>query len=105
LEDVINSPMFEFFDTRHEFVVRQGNLPHWFQPGVTYFITIRTDDSIPQTLLRGWHRSRDAWLWSHGIEPANPNWTIHLATLPELEAEFHARFTRRFMTYLDRGYG
>jgi hypothetical protein len=37
LEDLIYSPMFEFFDPRQEFVVRHGNLPHWFQPGVTYF--------------------------------------------------------------------
>jgi putative transposase len=105
LEDDIDAPMFEFFDPHQEFVVHHGNLPHWFQPGVTYFVTFRTDDSIPQPLLRGWYRSRDAWLRGHGIEPASPKWKVHLATLPELEAEFHARFTRRFMTYLDRGYG
>jgi REP-associated tyrosine transposase len=97
--------MFEFFDPSQDFVIRHGNLPHWFQPGVTYFVTFRTDDSIPQPLLRAWYRRRDAWLRDHGIEPANPQWRGHLAEIPELEAEFHARFTSRFMTYLDRGYG
>src|SRR5262249_39087232 len=42
------SMIFELFDPRSEFVVREGaNLPHWYQPGVTYFVTFRTEDSIP----------------------------------------------------------
>ena len=52
---------FEFFDRREDFSVRQGNLPHWYQPGATYFITFRTADSVPQALLRSWHSRRDDW--------------------------------------------
>ena len=37
---------FELFDRRRDWSVRQGNLPHWFQPGVTYFVTYRTEDSV-----------------------------------------------------------
>jgi len=37
-------------------------LPHWEQPGATYFITWRLDDSIPQELMEKWTRERDEWL-------------------------------------------
>jgi hypothetical protein len=83
--------MFELFDPKAEYVVRQGAaLPHWFQAGVTYFVTFRTEDSVPQPLLRSWHRRRDDWLRSHGIDPARPNWKARLAALPELDREYHA---------------
>jgi REP element-mobilizing transposase RayT len=97
--------MFELFDPRQEYVVRQGTLPHWYQPGVTYFVTFRTEDSVPQPLLRSWHLRRDDWLRQHGIDPAKANWKARLAAVPELDREYHARFTRAFMDYLDRGYG
>jgi len=29
---------FELFDPDGDLTIRQGNLPHWFQPGVTYFV-------------------------------------------------------------------
>jgi type I restriction enzyme R subunit len=96
---------FEIFDPKDEYVVRQGTLPHWFQPGVTYFVTFRTEDSVPQALSRSWHRRRDDWLRRHGIDPAQANWKARLAALPELDHEYHATFTRAFMEYLDRSYG
>jgi hypothetical protein len=40
--------MFDLFDPKAEYVVRQGAaLLHWYQPGLTYFVTFRTDDSVP----------------------------------------------------------
>lgn len=95
--------MFEFFDRQQEFTVRSGHLPHWFQAGVTYFVTFRLADSVPQKLVRDWHARRDAWLGRHGIDPQRPNWKTRLQQEPELEREFHARFTRQFMELLDRG--
>jgi type I restriction enzyme R subunit len=98
--------MFEFFDPRDEYVVRQGAaLPHWYQPGVSYFITFRTVDSVPQSLLQSWHRRRDDWLKEHGIEPDQTNWKAHLTAVPNLDRQYHARFTKAFMEYLDRGCG
>jgi putative transposase len=97
--------MFELFDPKAEVIVREGNLPHWYQPGVTYFVTFRTEDSIPQSLLRSWYARRDAWLREHGINPATADWKVQLARVPSLEREFGKRFTREFMEYLDRGYG
>ncbi len=97
--------MFELFDPKQDYVVRQGTLPHWYQPGVTYFVTFRTADSVPQPLLRSWHRRRDEWLRRHGIDPLRSDWKSLLAAEPELDREYHAQFTRAFMAYLDRGYG
>jgi hypothetical protein len=96
--------MFELFDPQQEYSVRHGKLPHWYQPGVTYFVTFRLDDSVPQPLLRSWHLERDHWLRAKGIG-IDDNWKIKLRKQPELEREYHDRFTRRFMAYLDRGYG
>ncbi len=38
---------FQPFDPRREFQATQRNLPHWQQPGATYFVTFRLADSLP----------------------------------------------------------
>ena len=43
--------VFELFDADMDLRITEGRLPHWFQPGVTYFITWRCDDSIPRDVL------------------------------------------------------
>jgi REP element-mobilizing transposase RayT len=96
---------FELFDRKQEFAIRQGVLPHWYQPGVTYFVTFRTEDSVPQPLVRSWHSRRDEWLRQQGIDPLDPDWRFRLSASPELERSYHAKFTGRFMSNLDRGYG
>ena len=97
--------MFELFDRREEFTVHRRKLPHWYQPGVTYFITFRTDDSVPQSLARSWYGRRNHWLHQHGIDPASTDWRIQLQENVKWEREFNATYTREFMEYLDRGYG
>jgi hypothetical protein len=48
--------VFELFDPQSEVRIGEGtSLPHWFQPGVTYFVTFRTEDSIPTDVSRLWH--------------------------------------------------
>jgi len=96
---------FEFFDPKDEVVIREGNLPHWFQPGVTYFITFRTEDSVPQQLVKSWYGRREEWLRANGIEPQASNWRTRLRAAPELDKKFSTIFTREFMEYLDRGLG
>src|SRR5262245_32401794 len=97
---------FEFFDRHDQVSIREGNLPHWYQPGVTYFVTFRTEDSVPQDLLRSWYARRAAWLRIHGIDPQTPLWKNQLRRLPQdLQRQFDKTFTREFMEYLDRGYG
>lgn len=97
--------VFEFFDRNEEFVVREGTLPHWYQPAVTYFVTFRTADSVPQALLRSWRSRRVEWLRRHSIDPQSPHWKKHLQANPEWERAYYRTFTHEFMDYLDRGYG
>jgi len=42
--------------------VHGGNLPHWRQEGVTYFVTWRTADSMPNERVEQWTRERNQWL-------------------------------------------
>ncbi len=98
--------MFELFDPQSDYRVTAGNLPHWYQPGVTYFVTIRTNDSIPKTVGAFWHRKRADWLNRHGINPSTADWKSALESLPRNhQREFHDRFSAQFLQYLDRGYG
>jgi putative transposase len=96
---------FEFFDPQDGVAIHQGNLPHWYQPGVTYFITFRTEDFVPQPLLSSWHRRRNEWLHFHGIDPLKKDWHNRVAQSEKLHGEYQATFTREFMDYLDRSYG
>jgi REP element-mobilizing transposase RayT len=119
--------MFELFDPKDDLLITQGgNLPHWYQPGVTYFVTWRTEDSIPKEVSHLWHRRRDDWLRRHGVSPPSkvagrlrlPSaGTADLAngtrrvpatfeSLPqEKQREFHDTFSREYLEHLDRGHG
>ena len=99
--------MFELFDPKGDLRISSGsNLPHWFQPGVSYFVTFRTEDSIPADVSRSWHARRTAWLAKHGIRISDKNWKDQLSALPEpLRREFHETFSREYMESLDKGLG
>lgn len=43
------------------------NLPHWRQPGATYFVTFRQDDSIPEKVLAEWLDIRERWYRAHSL--------------------------------------
>ena len=96
---------FKLFNAARGVTIRCGNLPHWFQPGATYFITFRCADSIPQALLRRWYGERSLWLRGHGIDPLDANWRAQLRADPGVEDAYHGKFTRQIMQYLDQGHG
>lgn len=90
-----------FFRPHDELHIHRGNLPHWRQTHVSYFITTRLADSMPQEILREWQTRRDAWLNAHSLQKPGD---IH--TLPEdQQHEFHATFTKQWHQWLDAGYG
>lgn len=74
--------------------ISQQTLPHWVQPGVSYFFTFRLADSVPHTLLEDWVLKRNAWLAHHP-----PPWS------PSDALEYAERFTERMDTWLDAGHG
>lgn len=52
---------FKPFDWRGDFWNYERNLPHWRQPGVTYFITFRLNDSLPREVVETAKREKQAW--------------------------------------------
>jgi hypothetical protein len=83
--------MFELFDPEADFRVTHGTrLPHWYQPGVSYFVTFRTEDSIPVEVSRLWHARRSEWLARHGISPSDESWNMKLNQLSVIQRkDFH----------------
>ncbi|NLY02995.1 MAG: hypothetical protein GXY83_43640 [Rhodopirellula sp.] len=61
-------PVFRSFDPNGEVRVYVRNLPHWRQPGVTYFVTFRQDDSMPPNVLAEWLDTRQRWYCAHGLD-------------------------------------
>jgi putative transposase len=98
--------MFELFDPEGDIRITAGNLPHWFQPGVTYFVTFRTEDSLPKEVADSWHRRRDDWLKRHQINPASSGWQAALRELPrDQQVSFHKQFSEEYLALLDKGSG
>ena len=71
-----------------------GDLPHWRQEGVTYFVTFRTADSLPQEKLKQWQLEKERWLHDHP-EPCDG----------KAKREFYEKFPERLQHWLDQGYG
>ena len=74
------------FDWRGDFWNYERNLPHWRQPGVTYFITFRLNDSLPAEVVEQAKRERDEW---------EQRILEHLNLLPESLQEDHIAWQRR----------
>lgn len=103
--------LFSLFDPGEDVEISSRNLPHWEQAGKTYFITFRTEDSLPRAVIDAWHQERDEWLNRHGIyrsaslRDANA-WRAAFACLPApTRREFHERFTEKFHRLLDDCHG
>jgi len=71
-----------------------GNLPHWRQGAVTYFVTFRTADSLPQDKPKQWQSEREQWLAQHPEPHAE-----------DAKREYYERFPERLEHWLDQGYG
>lgn len=86
----------EFFDPRTEIDIRTGgNLPHWEQGAVWYFITFRLADALPRAVIEELQRERDRWNESH--DPS-------ALTRGEL-AEYRRLFSARYEDLLHAGSG
>jgi len=94
-------PRFRPFDEHRPINIHRRNLPHWEQPGATYFLTFRLGDSLPAGLLRELQIQRAAWLRVHQLDDR-----CSLNDLdPILCKEYHRRFTAKEHRWLDEGHG
>lgn len=93
--------MFHPFEPQSKTQKFRRNLPHWRQNGVTYFVTTRLADSIPQNVIIQWMSDRKTWLRANGFESKDD-----LTQATELQrAEYHRRFTVEWHRLLDLGAG
>jgi REP element-mobilizing transposase RayT len=97
-------PVFQPFDPRRQVQVTQRILPHWHQPGATYFVTFRLADSLPSIVRQRYDELRQlndsaAFAWverfldagSGGCPLANPGHAIAVAaTLHHFDQERYA---------------
>ena len=84
----------KFFNPWVDVSVGVNRLPHWEQPGATYFLSFRLAYSLPAALLAQWNEEREIWRqWNP--EP----WS------PEQEREYHERFSGTIERWLDDGHG
>jgi REP element-mobilizing transposase RayT len=83
-----------YFDPQQPIGELQGNLPHWRQEAVTYCVTFRLADSIPQATLDLWVRERNDWLRRHP-EPRDAR----------ARGEYYRLFVERIQKWLDAGHG
>lgn len=86
---------FRFYDPSVVSNKTVNRVPHWEQPGATYFTTFRLADAVPAAALSTFVRQKREWLAAY---PQCP-WPS------EVEREYHNRFSKRFERWLDRGYG
>jgi REP element-mobilizing transposase RayT len=93
-QDASSTGDYQFFDPHETIDTVAGNLPHWRQQGVLYFVTFRTADALPAEKRRAWEEEKASWL---AIHP--PPWDA------AKHAEYLERFPRRLQRWLDAGYG
>jgi len=86
--------LFMPFDPHDCAEIHSRRLPHWEQPGCTYFITFRLADSLPQDKLQQWREERSQWLKEHPQPISEEDF-----------ADYQRLFPDRLEQWLDGGYG
>lgn len=95
----------ELFDPKAELFIHEHSRPHWTQAGAVVFITFRTYDSIPRTVLQRWEREKQDWLNRRGYDAAN-HWSVVVPTLTEKDrADFYRQFNHCREDFLDTCHG
>ena len=85
---------FQAFDPHGPLKQTRRHLPHWEQPGASYFVSFRLADSVPDKVLRQWNEERDQWFQNHP-EPWDWKTTRDYIRLCEESRE----------SWLDQGHG
>lgn len=97
-------PDFQSFSPHRAFRNYERNLPHWRQPGATYFLTFRLQDSLPQSVIDELEIERKAWRQRIAHELAINGGQLSATTSDDYEA-FLVRRCRRIESVMDEGHG
>lgn len=74
----------------------QGDLPHWYVPGATHFITFRLAKTMPREVLQELHRQRETWLRQPLAQDETGN---------SRRQRVHKKLFARYDQLLDQGHG
>lgn len=86
----------EYFNPLSEIDIRTGgNLPHWEQGSVWYFVTFRLADALPRDVVEKIQQQREQWRRTHDLKKL---------TREEL-GEYHQLFSARYEQLLHAGSG
>ena len=82
-------------------IIYHRNLPHWRQPGTTYFVTFRLADSLPASRSIQLKQEQQQWLIDHDIHNMET-----LAKVPnDLRWQYAKTYHARWHELLDAGHG
>jgi hypothetical protein len=88
--------LWEYFDPLSEIDIRTGgNLPHWEQGSVWYFVTFRLADALPRDVVGKIQQQREQWRRTHDLRNLSR----------EELAEYHQLFSARYEQLLHAGIG
>ncbi|WP_414659924.1 transposase [Horticoccus sp. 23ND18S-11] len=92
----VRGTVWEFFNPLSEIEIRTGgNLPHWEQASVWYFVTFRLADALPRDVVEKIRLQRKQWRRTHDL---------HRLSRDDL-AEYHQLFSARYEQLLHAGSG
>lgn len=92
----------ELFDPTAELFIEERIRPHWSQAGAIVFVTFRTKDSIPKSVLERWDREKNDWLGRKGLLAQGEFWANVVPNLtPVVRKEFKQHFHRCRENFLD----
>lgn len=92
----LETPLWEYLNPHSEIDIREGgNLPHWEQGAVWYFVTFRLADALPTPVVREIQQQREEWKNHRDLN----------ALTPDELAEYHRLFSERYEALLHAGNG
>ena len=95
----------EFFDPKAEVLTSERCRPHWSQAGAVVFLTFRTRDSIPRSVIERWEEEKRDWVRARGC-PDTLHWSRFVPTLAVAErTTFQKTFNRQREMALDECHG
>ena len=106
---------FEAFDPNEEVQIKHRNLPHWFQANKAIFVTFRTADSWPKSVILNDIKQLEVWLRTNKLPVSLARSTLfkkspnhdHLLKLltPKQRSTFKKLSNRIFHFSLDQCHG
>jgi REP element-mobilizing transposase RayT len=95
-----------FFDPDQEYTVIYRRLPHWEQPGASYFVTVRLNDSLPKKSVKMWLEEQKKFSAAHSAKTSESHWKDEdRISFEKMQIELIQKAHQRFDIHLDTCHG